>query len=394
MPLVTYGATRRRHHRRRHPAPWGARDDPHVHLFSMGWTPQSPTPCLVSHDLVGPRPPVAAGQRLRHGRRLVSRSAHVIHRRPPGQRGRLPHRLRALHPLHQPRVRPPSARRPGRRRHLEDLEHLLRHVSRRPGLDDPRLHRAGRRRDRHARKGLRSAASSAGSRRLPVEKPRRSPPPCSPSSSSGSSAASPASRSARSRSTSSRTTPSAFPGHFHVHRRRRHHPRLHGSGLLRHPANFPARFHLAVAWARIQPWLFAPRHHVMVSFGMSFAGSMGVSRRSWDIDVQGIYGPGRPPLARRRRYRRHPRLRSACWHLRAALRRHVALRPERSATRQTPSSDWGTPARPRGQLKEGSLADDHYATKGTIVLTIVFLACFAVYYFANWKALADVWSVR
>ena len=42
----------------------------------------------------------------------------------------------------------------------------------------------------------------------------------------------------------------------------------------------------------------------------------------------------------------------------------------------------------------GSLAHDHYATKGTIVLTLIFLACFAVYYFANWKALADVWPVR
>jgi hypothetical protein len=40
------------------------------------------------------------------------------------------------------------------------------------------------------------------------------------------------------------------------------------------------------------------------------------------------------------------------------------------------------------------LADDHWAVKGTIVLTGVFLACFAVYYFANWKALADVWPVR
>ena len=42
----------------------------------------------------------------------------------------------------------------------------------------------------------------------------------------------------------------------------------------------------------------------------------------------------------------------------------------------------------------GSLAHDHYATKGTIALTLIFLACFAVYYFANWKALADVWPVR
>mgnify|MGYP003572804907 CR=1 FL=1 len=38
-------------------------------------------------------------------------------------------------------------------------------------------------------------------------------------------------------------------------------------------------------------------------------------------------------------------------------------------------------------------ADDHH-TPGTVVLTFVFLVCFAIYYFANWKALADVWYVR
>ena len=36
---------------------------------------------------------------------------------------------------------------------------------------------------------------------------------------------------------------------------------------------------------------------------------------------------------------------------------------------------------------------DH-RTPGTVVLTLIFLACFAIYYFANWKALADVWHVR
>jgi hypothetical protein len=37
--------------------------------------------------------------------------------------------------------------------------------------------------------------------------------------------------------------------------------------------------------------------------------------------------------------------------------------------------------------------DDHHAP-GTFVLVIVLLVTFAVYYFANWKALADVWHVR
>lgn len=37
--------------------------------------------------------------------------------------------------------------------------------------------------------------------------------------------------------------------------------------------------------------------------------------------------------------------------------------------------------------------EDHSAP-GTFVLVIVLLVSFAVYYFANWKALADVWHVR
>jgi hypothetical protein len=38
-------------------------------------------------------------------------------------------------------------------------------------------------------------------------------------------------------------------------------------------------------------------------------------------------------------------------------------------------------------------ADDH-RTPGTMVLVLVLLGTFVVYYFANWKALADVWHVR
>lgn len=38
-------------------------------------------------------------------------------------------------------------------------------------------------------------------------------------------------------------------------------------------------------------------------------------------------------------------------------------------------------------------AGDH-KMPGTVVLTLLLLVSFAVYYFANWKALADVWHVR
>jgi cytochrome c oxidase subunit 1 len=47
-----------------------------------------------------------------------------------------------------------------------------------------------------------------------------------------------------------------------------------------------------------------------------------------------------------------------------------------------------------GAPGDGALAHSHWAMKGTIALTAVFLASFAVYYFANWKALADVWPVK
>ncbi len=38
-------------------------------------------------------------------------------------------------------------------------------------------------------------------------------------------------------------------------------------------------------------------------------------------------------------------------------------------------------------------ANEHSAP-GTMILVLALLVCFAVYYFANWKALADVWHVR
>lgn len=42
--------------------------------------------------------------------------------------------------------------------------------------------------------------------------------------------------------------------------------------------------------------------------------------------------------------------------------------------------------------KDGEEAAHH--APGTMVLVLVLLVTFAVYYFANWKALADVWHVR
>jgi cytochrome c oxidase subunit 1 len=140
--------------------------------------------------------------------------------------------------------------------------------------------------------------------------------------------------------------------------------------------------------ARAQPWLFGGGI-LLVSFGMSFAGSMGVPRRIYDIDHSGAFGPA-------------AHLMLAVMGIGAiiavvglllfvVLCVGTILFGEKNNGRVM--ADWGT-ARALTGAREGSLADDHWAMRGTIALTAVFLACFAVYYFANWKALADVWPVR
>lgn len=49
----------------------------------------------------------------------------------------------------------------------------------------------------------------------------------------------------------------------------------------------------------------------------------------------------------------------------------------------------------RDQLADESKHEEgDYDARGTFALVLVFLAVFAVYYFANWKALSDVWPVR
>ena len=56
-------------------------------------------------------------------------------------------------------------------------------------------------------------------------------------------------------------------------------------------------------------------------------------------------------------------------------------------------ADWGVAQQVVGS-ENNEPVDEHWGMKGTVALTLVFLMCFAVYDFANWKALADVWPVQ
>ena len=155
--------------------------------------------------------------------------------------------------------------------------------------------------------------------------------------------------------------------------------------------------------ARLQPYIFGIGITIL-AVGMSFAGSMGVARRSWDIEASGsIYGSTA-----------HLFLAAVgiggilafTGLLLFVLLTVGTLFFGRSIVGK-PMENWGTP-KPLGReepeyLPAGvpagggapamAMAPAH-PTQGTLVLAIVFLLSFAVYYFANWKALADVWPVR
>jgi cytochrome c oxidase subunit 1 len=140
--------------------------------------------------------------------------------------------------------------------------------------------------------------------------------------------------------------------------------------------------------ARAQPWMFGGGI-LLVSIGMSFAGSMGVPRRNWDIEPAGIFGPAAHLMLGIMGI--GAILAVIGLFLFAVLCVGTLLFGDKTDGR--PMTDWGV-AQSQSGAQDGTLVDEHWGMKGTIALTLVFLACFAVYYFANWKALADVWPVR
>jgi len=155
--------------------------------------------------------------------------------------------------------------------------------------------------------------------------------------------------------------------------------------------------------ARIQPYLFG-FGITATAIGMSFAGSMGVARRSWDIEATGsVYGPaahlflGLVGIGGVVAF-----LGLFIFIITTVLTvffgRRIVNRPMESWGTPKPIATThpefeGVPAGVRGGSPVAALVEAH-PTQGTMVLAVIFLLSFAVYYFANWKALADAWPVR
>lgn len=165
------------------------------------------------------------------------------------------------------------------------------------------------------------------------------------------------------------------------------------------PLIFQRDFYLK-GWARIQPWIFGIGIVVM-SLGMSFAGSYGVPRRTYDSDFTGsIIETGFDPVA-------HIMLGFVgiggslafiglllfIILVVAAVFFGPSIAGQKMPSWQDSVSQNATDELiARGYEEEGM--HYHQKTPGTVVLVIIFLLSFAVYYFANWAALADLWFVR
>lgn len=185
-----------------------------------------------------------------------------------------------------------------------------------------------------------------------------------------------------------------IPGHFHV--------TVAGGTTLAFmaltwyvvPLIFQRDFY-AKALCRLQPWLFGIGITI-VAIGMSFAGSYGVPRRHWDVEFTGSqfavgFDSGAHVMLGLLGVGAIIAVIGLFLYIGLVVAAVFFGRP--LAGRAMPA--WHTERRVAQVFRtEGTHAEGAHHTPGTLALVLVFLGCFAVYYFANWKWLSDVWQVR
>jgi cytochrome c oxidase subunit 1 len=154
--------------------------------------------------------------------------------------------------------------------------------------------------------------------------------------------------------------------------------------------------------ARLQPYLFGIGISTL-AIGMSFAGSMGVARRSWDIEATGsVYGPAAHLFLGLVGVGGVLAFTGLLLFVMLAVgtvlfgRKFAGKMESWGVPRQiaAPTTEHVPVGLPTGAGAPSLTMVHAHPTQGTMALALVFLLSFAVYYFANWKALADVWPVR
>ncbi len=183
-----------------------------------------------------------------------------------------------------------------------------------------------------------------------------------------------------------------IPGHFHV-------TVVGGTALAFMavtyyvlPLIFQREF-VARSLARLQPWLFGIGISIF-AIGMSFAGSYGVPRRHWDVEFTGaMFATGYDSGAHVMLGMMGVGALIAFTGLLLFVVLVVAtlLFGRSNAGRRMEA--WHAERRVTEAL-HGAAVSHGQKLSGTLALTGIFLLSFAVYYFANWLWLSDVWHVR
>ena len=182
-----------------------------------------------------------------------------------------------------------------------------------------------------------------------------------------------------------------IPGHFHV--------TVVGGTTLAFmaltyyivPLIFQRDFY-AKALCRIQPYIFGGGITLM-ALGMSFAGSYGVPRRHWDIEFTGgQFATGFDPGAHVMLGLMGIGALIAFTGLLLYILLVVAAVFAGPSIAGEAMQAWHE--EPQAPADAVTMAEEEHNTPGTLTLVLIFLTTFAVYYFANWKWLSDVWEVR
>ena len=190
-----------------------------------------------------------------------------------------------------------------------------------------------------------------------------------------------------------------IPGHFHV-------TVVGGTALAFMAATYyllPLIFRKRVSFwgmAKYQPWVFGLGITVM-SMGMSFMGGFGVPRRHWDMNASGapfsldfhpavnllqvVFGVGGIFAAI-----------GGFMFILIAVTSVFFGKPltEESLKDKASGIPQGVLNLPNQVHSGAAVAKAHKeGTPGTIILTAVFLICFVLYYFINWKLLSFLWKI-
>ena len=159
------------------------------------------------------------------------------------------------------------------------------------------------------------------------------------------------------------------------------------------PLLFRREFY-ARALCRVQPWLFGIGI-TLVGIGMSFAGSYGVPRRHWDIEFSGAqFATGFDSGAHVMLGLMGIGVLLAFTGLLLYIVLTVAAVFFGRRIEGRAMEPWHVELRPVASPGGESVVPLPVRVPGALALAMVFLACFAVFYFANWLWLSDVWHVR